>query len=616
MNMKRNIRFTIILVVFTGLLMTSCDKFLDQAPAGEETSEYIFEDYLRSLRYMDMLYYYMPPLWEGGGGFGSNYGFIETGTDMARYNATYGRANQSINQGNWRHSQASPEIERWTTYYQQIRRANMFLKNIDNFSNEPKIDGVSRKVSMRGEVHWHIAWNYFELLRRYGGVPIIKEVLSLDSNFKIPRATYDETLEYVLENLEIAYDLVPDKWADEEYGRITKAMVMALKSRALLYAASPLNNPGNDQAKWRAAADASRDLLDYLDDKGYHPLFHDYQNIFMRLPADQIEEIIMPRHRGVGTITFNSNVILYGQGLPGEGFQAYGNTSPSQNFVDKFERITYDGLGNPVGTEWFDWNNPDHVANIYKDRDPRFYYTVLYNDVWWVKRPIEVWRDGDNWGKDYNPKVHFYTRTGYYMRKFWPRECQDYLQPGSSRLIPFYFRTAEILLNYAEAMNELYGPDADGLGRATGSFTAREAVNMIRARLKCPPNSEISGAQDPYYYVLVERQLNPDFPVLPDGLPPIPSGLSKDVFREWLLNERTVELSFEQHYWFDAFRLKRGEQRIGGTIYGVDVVKSGDDFIYSRQEVEKRFFDPSRMYLYPIPQNEVFIMGIQQNPGW
>jgi starch-binding outer membrane protein, SusD/RagB family len=616
MNMKRNIRYLTILAVLAGLFLSSCEKFLNQAPAGEETREFIFEDYQRAQRYMDMLYYNLPPLWEGGGGFANQYGFIETGTDMARYNASYGIANQSINLGNWKASVASTEISRWMSFYTQLRRAYMFLENMDLFNNEPDYDGESRKVTMKGEVHFMIAFNYAELLRRYGGVPLIKEVLDLNSNFKIPRATYDETKEYILENLDLAYDLLPDEWTPEYYGRATKAAVMALKSRLLLYAASPLNNPTNDSDRWLEAANASRDLIDYLDENNMHPLYHDYQNIFMRGHGDERSEIIMPRHRGANTITFNSNVIIYGQGLPGEGFQAYGNASPTQNLVDRYEVIVFDGGGNAIGTEKFDWNNPTHVANIYKNRDPRFYYTVLYNDLYWVKRKIEVWRDGDNWGKDYNPKVHFFTRTGYHMRKFWPRECQDYQQAGSEKLTSFYFRTGEILLNYAEAMNELYGPDNDGLGRTTGTLTAREAVNMLRARLKLPASADISGTSDPYYFVLLERSLNPDFPVLPDGLPPIPAGLTKDDFREWYYNERAVELAFEQHYWFDALRLNKGTERIGGTIYGVDVVKDGSNFIYTRKTVEQRVFDPARMYHYPIPQNEVFIMGIQQNPGW
>lgn len=613
-GMKYNIKYSILAIMLAGVLLTSCDKFLDQAPAGEETREYIFEDYLRSQRYLDLLYYYTPPLWNTGTVF-NNYGFIETATDMSEYTASYGSANMALNVGNWYAGNVSNEIERWDALYAQIRRCNMFLENMHLFNNEPKDEFGSRKETMQGEVNFFIAFYYFELLKRYGGVPLIKEVLELDSDFRIPRATYDETVEYILENIELAYGLLPDTWPENDYGRVTKAATLALKSRLLLYAASPLNNPGNDTDKWLAAANAARDLIDYCEENGLHPLFHDYQNIFMRDFSENIPEIIMPRHRGAGTITFNSNIIRYGQATPGEGFQGYASSSPTQNFVDRFEVITFDGLGNATGTEMFDWDNPDHVANIYKNRDPRFYYTVIYNDLFWISRKIETWRDGENYGKDINPKDHLFTRTGYYMRKYWPRECISFTQPGGATLVGFYFRFGEVLLNYAEAMNEVYGPDNDGLGR-TASLTAREAINMLRARLKCPADADISGAGDPYYRVLLERQWNPDFPVLPDGMPPIPAGLTPGDFRTRCHNERVVELSFETHYWFDILRWMKGPEFIGGTIYGVDIVKSGTDFTYTRKVVEERVFDPARMYRYPIPKKEIYIMGIEQNPGW
>ncbi len=376
--MKHLYKYIIIIVFFMGISLTSCEEFLDQAPAGEETSEYIFEDYERALRYLDDLYDNLPALWHAAAGFGSR-GFLETGTDMARYNSSYGSANKSINIGNWKSSSASREMDIWYDLYGQVRRANMFLENIDVFQNEPDYEGESRKETMKGEVYFMIAFQYFELLKRYGGVPLIKEVLEYDSDFHIPRASYDDTRDYILENLDLAYDLLPDEWSPDEYGRVTKAAVMAVKSRLLLYAASPLNNPNNEASRWLSAANAARDLIDYLDSSGMHPLYHDYQDLFMRGYPSERSEIIMPRHIGSNDVTFKSSLILYGQGLPGEGFQAYGNTSPTQNFVDRFDVIDFDIGGNAVGTEEFDWNNTAHVDSIYNNRDPRFYYTVIYN---------------------------------------------------------------------------------------------------------------------------------------------------------------------------------------------------------------------------------------------
>ena len=179
----------------------------------------------------------------------------------------------------------------------------------------------------------------------------------------------------------------------------------------------------------------------------------------------------------------------------------------------------------------------------------------------------------------------------------------------------FYIRLGEIYLNYAEAMNEAYGPYTDGLGMSE-KYTAVDAINELRARLVCPESSSIGGESDPYWYVKEERNENPDFPVLENGMPALPTNLSQDQARERIRNERVVELCFEDHYFYDILRWKEGSKHIGGTIYGVDVVKTGDEFTYTRKEVEQRQFDESRMYLYPIPQDDVYSLGVEQNPGW
>ncbi|MCK9347097.1 MAG: RagB/SusD family nutrient uptake outer membrane protein [Bacteroidales bacterium] len=607
-----NILFLFIIT----LIPFSCNKFLEQSPTGEQTKEFIFQDYLRAQRYMDNLYYNLPPLWETRTRIGG-YGFLESATDMAEYTANYGTANTTFNVGDWKSGAASEEVSTpWKRGYDQLRICYMTLENLDQFNNEPKDEsGNSRKLTMKGEIHFMIGFYYFDMLKRYGGLPLVKSILDLNSDLKIPRASYDETKDYIIENLDKAIELLPEIWSSDNFGRVTKIAAMALKSRVLLYAASPLNNQNGDKKRWLEAANAARDVIDICEKTNHHSLYHDYQNLFMRGYSEERPEIIMPKLIGTGTITFLSSIISYGQATPGEGFRGYGSNSPTQNFVDRFEVIVYDPEGNPIETEPFNWNNPDHVNNIYKNRDPRFYYTVIFNDLFWIKRKIETWRDGNTYGKDINPKDHLYTRTGYYMRKYWPRECQDYIQVGAATLSTFYIRFGEILLNYAECMNELYGPDKDELGREK-KITAREAVNQIRARLVCPPSEEISGTGHPYYRVKQERDANPDFPVLKNGLPGIKKGLSQDLMREKIHNERIIELCFEDHYLYDILRWMKGPELMGSPVYGVDIIKNGNNFTYKRIKVEERVFDSSRMYLYPIPTNDVYSMSIQQNPGW
>lgn len=612
--MKKIIRYSIAAVVFAFVALTtiSCEKFLDQAPSSEQDKEYIFQDYLRAQRYLDMMYYYMPRI-QANYKFDEYYGFLESATDMSEYTASYGATNRSFNVGNWKATAADTEVsDVWYRCYKQIRRAWMFLDNVDNFNNEP----TGRKPLMKGECHFMLAYFYFELAKRYGGVPLVKAVLDLESDYKIPRASFDETISFIQSELDLAESLLPDWWSDEgsweDYGRATKTWCKALRSRVTLLAASPLHNPNGDAAKWKAAADAAKDCLDYCEAQGFHKLTTDWQNLFLRKTPSQNPELIVFKRAGTYATNFNTRMINYEQATPGDMFWGYGSNSPTQNFVDRFPVIKYDASGNVTGVEDFDWNNPDHVANMYKNRDPRFYYTVLYNGRMWINRAIETWRDGSTYGADRDPKNHLYSRTGYYLRKYWGRECKNKNNPGGCKTYPFYIRLAEIYFNYAEAMNELYGPD-----NGNGGLSAIEAINTVRARLICPPNNKIQNNQsDPYYYVLVERTENPDFPVLPEGLPGLPAGMTKDQARDKIQNERIIEFAFEDQYFYDILRWKRGPELIGGAIYGVDIVKSGSTYSYNRIKIEDRIFDAGRMYLYPIPQDEVYNLGIEQNPGW
>lgn len=597
----------------TMMSSTSCEEFLNEAPNSDQPKEYIFEDYLRAQRYLDMIYYYMNANWVGDGKFGGNYGMLESATDMSEYTADYGVPNKSFNIGNWKHSSADYEVgDTWFRDYKQIRKCWMMLDNFDNpgnFNNEPE----GRKPLMKGECHFMLAYYYFELYKRYGGVPLVKQVLDLESDYKIPRSTEAEVVEFILSELALSESLVPDEWPSEDYGRVTKAWCKALRSRVTLYDASPLHNPNGDKAKWQKAIDAAKDCLQYCATTGYHTLYHDYQNIFMRTTPDKVSEIIVFKRAGTYNTTFNSKLVHYEQATPGDDFWGYASNAPSQNLVDRYPVIVFDADGNAIGTEQFDWNNPKHVENIYKNRDPRFYYTILYNGRTYIHREIQTWKDGTTYGADRDPKNQLYSKTGYYLRKFWPRECKDKNMPGSQKVYGFYIRLAEIYLNYAEAMNELYGPDDP-----QDYISAIEATNKLRERLVCPASEDITSSS-PYSYVKVERDENPDFPVLPNGMPGIRTGLSKEEAREAIHNERAIEFAFEDQYFYDILRWKEGDKHIGTTVYKCEITKNttGEQpYSYKKEQLETRPFDATRMYYYPIPQSEVYNLNIDQNIGW
>jgi hypothetical protein len=220
-------------------------------------------------------------------------------------------------------------------------------------------------------------------------------------------------------------------------------------------------------------------------------------------------------------------------------------------------------------TSGYDKNNP------YLNRDPRFYNNVIYNDMTWQGRKVETFTGG----RDIVAASSFYTKTSYYLKRLWP----EIVKSGSnaSEFVNFvYFRYAEILLNYAEAINEAKGPTAD-------AFTAYSAVNLVRNRA---------------------------------GMPNLPLGLSKDQMRERIRNERAVEFAFEDMRWWDILRWKKGPDLVAQPMTGMKITKTGTTFSFEvitlGTEYQKTFKD--YMHLYPIPLAEInkSATALVQNPGW
>lgn len=241
--------------------------------------------------------------------------------------------------------------------------------------------------------------------------------------------------------------------------------------------------------------------------------------------------------------------------------------------MDAFQKIN----GYDVSLSASGWVCDDPAfdpAQPYANRDPRFYNTVLYDNAQFKGRPIEVFENG----QDARP-IDGATLTGYYLKKY-VEESVDLSPTVNSTAYHHWilYRYAETLLNYAEAMNEAYGPNDPG----SFSLTALDALNQVRTRANMPAYSD----------------------------------LSQNEFREALQRERRVELAFEGHRFWDIRRWKIG----GNTqkaIHGVDIELNGaGERVFTLKTVENRVWD-DRMNLFPIPQQEVYINNeLGQNPGW
>ena len=457
----------------------------------------------------------------------------------------------------------------YATYYTGIRAANFFLEQSGRYKSALAVNrdtiSVSGKLNYRNDVlnmGWYRAearvlraWYYFELAKRYGGVPLVTKTLSVADNTNLPRATYDQIISYIVSEIDASKDSLQTNWKTSSFsnndGRLNKGAALALKARALLYAASPRNNPTGDATKWQAAASAANDIVAFAKTAGYS-LHSSYQTYFL-------QNNTLTSNETIWAIRYTANNTLERNNYPiGTAGGASGLT-PSQNLVDAYE---YKGT-------------PD-ATNPYANRDPRLGMTIVTNGSTWNGRTI----DQSAGASDDMSRANA-SRTGYYLKKF----LNDGLNLVQNQTVVHnwpIFRYGGILLDYAEAMNEAFGPDnSNGY-----SLTARQAANLVRSR---------PGVQ----------------------MPEITATGQSD-FRTALKRERQVELAFENHRYWDLRRWNDAATALNQPIRGVRVAKTTNQFSYRAVTVENRLFDASRMYYYPIPQPEINKSNgiLMQNAGW
>jgi hypothetical protein len=447
--------------------------------------------------------------------------------------------------------------DNWAPAYEAIRRANLFLANIDVVPRD-----AATKAYWKAEVRFIRAMSYFELLRRYGGVPLLGDkYYSLEEPIRLQRSTFDQVVSYIVQECDAVFpSLRTDPIDNTNLGRVTQAAALALKSRTLLLAASPLNNAADDPAKWLAAADAAKKVMDL----GKYSLAANFKEVFT---VRKSPEVILAYQASQHSNLERQNApVGYVEPNVSQGY-----VSPTQQLVDAFPM--QNGLAITDAASGY------NAANPYTGRDPRLAATVFYNGLMWLGRPVETFEGGlDNPAAEV--RVARRTRTGYYMRKFLGEfgTATDYSNQNHNFPI---FRYAEILLNYAEAANE-----------TDDRAAAYTQLTNIRKRAGLA-----AGANTLY------------------GLK---AGMNKTEMREAIRLERRLELAFEEHRYWDLRRWKIAEQVLNKPLNGVKVVRdAGGTYTYTYQPVDYVSF-AAKQYLYPIPYKEVTAGNgtITQNKDW
>lgn len=441
----------------------------------------------------------------------------------------------------------------WEHLYGSVRKTNLFFENFD-----PELfDDQELAEQLIGEVHFLRAMKYMDLLRLYGGVPIVDEVFQLDSDMELPRDSFEDVVNFILSDIEEASSRL--EWVARQDGRASRGAVLALKSRLLTYAASDLyhntdewasgySNPeligytqsGMQEQLWEQARDAAREIIENgpysLYDQSGDPT-QNFQDIWLQgggsegiLTMRNLEEFDREGHEA------DWAPVTMGQWAGPNGYFLWGGSTPQQALVDDFETI--DG-------EQFDWSNPDHAEDPYANRDPRFEATIMYNGYEWQPRPegpnatdpvgkIETFLSitctgsddcpGERAGLDSrNSSVENWngSRTGYLLNKFMDPNVEHW---NNDQEVPWhFFRYAEVLLNYAEAQINL-----------NNEGEARWAINLIRDRAGMPDIDDTG--ED-----LVDRYRN----------------------------ERRVELAFEDHRYFDVRRWMIAPETEDEDAYGI-----------------------------------------------
>jgi hypothetical protein len=614
-------KFLSFTVAISALLFTSCNNdFLNTKPLDQLSESTVWADPNLTEAFVTELYGGL-----GNGGFDEQ--MLASLTDEASFTHP-GRGITTITESRsnpadigWVNGTLS-----WANMYLRIRACNIAISNL---SKSPAGFSAALLERLNGESKFMRAYYYQQLVRYYGGVPIIDKPFGLtDTSFLSSRNTYEECVNFIVKDLDDAASLLNGK--SMAAGRASRAAALALKSRILLYAASDLYDVNTAKAKstvhsalakpeilgytssdraarWTKAKDAAKAVIDL-------PGLGNRLNLTAPAPKDEAianysnnslarnggeRELIFARYF-INAKTENGGRIGLFNGP--NGYNNWAGNTPIQNFVDDYQMM--DGSK-------FDWTNPAHAASPYENRDPRFYATILYDGAGWKPRTASVAaRDPANQiqagqyeitvGGNKVPYFGLDTRkssvedwngsyTGYYFKKFTDPN-PAIVDQNTWQQIPWPFlRYTEAVLNYVEACIEL-GQEAE----------AKAWLNKVRFR---------------------------------SGMPEITA--TGDALRQAYRNERKIEMAFEEQRFHDARRWMIASSTLGQKVRIVNIIgtlkagKSVTLYKYDKENYNYTYnvvnMDPGKenrawadkMYFLPIHRDEMNRnKNLVQNPGY
>lgn len=591
--MMKRIAIYITTALFV-LGIPACSDFLDKEVDLSLSDEQVFSSYENTRSFLANVYTYLPDAFAGytSGQFLAASRDCMTDNSLSFWDVHY---YHSVLTDSYSAADHPFSDSFWPNNTSAIRAANQFMKNareevIGNSSKSGDDNYLYNRYM--AEARLLRAIFHFDLACWFGDVPIIgndEEGVPIvfdpsdTEGMNMARTNCADALKWIADECDAVKDVLPFRYSSEEenWGRVNGAAAYALRSRALLYRASPLHNTGNDLTYWSEAAQAAQAFLSANSSQSKpYKLYtttanntnRNYYECFVTTPYYNDEYILS---RSVWN-TREIEMFLAPCGFSGQ-VSSTGRTNPTQNLVDSYETIN----GLPI-----DQDPTYNAQNPYANRDPRLEQTILHQGSVWGDPLQEEQREVDvsyPSGIDYQA-LHGGTLTGYYTKKF--LNNMSFKSPSYYDHACPIFRYAEILLNAAEAINEVSGPDQ-----------AYQYVNQVRERVGMPKYSGMTQAQ----------------------------------FRERIRNERRIELCFEDHRFFDERRWKLfADQTVSSetslpyyrqvyNIYGVTVTPAAST-VYTYGGAQKhptRAFNIPKNYYFPLPNSEVKkAPNLKQNAGW
>ncbi|HEY9561284.1 MAG TPA: RagB/SusD family nutrient uptake outer membrane protein [Anseongella sp.] len=629
-------KIKILILTLLAITLGACNKALDMAPDGKITMDEVFADHEKVAAFLNSCYTNMPAkgtryfFWSRGPVEWSDEAW-DTDAEAESWIMSGRMYNGDASAGNHPILNISADAgngDYWSRYWNAIRNCAIFINRID----EATVNTEGERSRWKAEAHLLRAYYYSELLKWFGcGLPIVREAYEFDADFSgVTRGTYYEVVKFIVEDCDAALASEDLPWritTGNEAGRVNKAMAEAIKSKMILFAASPLYNEGQDY--WEEAYQINKTSLANLRANGYElydqvnfpqtylsdvafigpdknpkaALYNEYFTQNMAYSANPVDkETIYQSRDGQGNI-WN----IDGIGAQ-DGYKS--GTCPSQEMVDAYETVngmTVLNLANPylddkhLQPNYNTANTMYDPQDPYANRDPRFYASVYYNGS--KRKAFWNFAESKESYENYpasignrtrviatyigEPQTGLHettrkaTRTGYFERKFLhPNSGSDNPVGGANWKL---FRLGEVILNFAEAAAEAGHLDE-----------AATAVNEIRARV---------------------------------GMPAIPLTLTKEEMILRVRHERRVELAFEENRYFDVRRWTSPEGDLSKTdkwITAAAITRNADGtYTYDRKtvrEVERKCYT-NKFLRVPIPLAEAnrirSITGEDwQNPGW